>query len=459
MNQKDSFDMSNLKFDEITLGAEYDGLDVAVVGGYVRDKILSEIEPNAVNSSPSDVDLVVTGVTPDEMKEKGFAHIMSNDTRKPVFVDSEKREVAIARSEKSTGDEHDAFTMDVIPPHVSHSEAMRKDLERRDLTINAMAVDIQVDGEWTNALYDPFGGVKDLEKGVIRHVSGAFKGDPLRIIRAARYASRYGFTVSDDTLQMMSEMAPLVNALPTDRLGSELVKSFSKSNSPRMFFDILLDVEALKESYPEIAALDRVPSGPEKYHKEGSAYEHTMRVLTVMFERRGNDVNALLSALFHDIGKAATDPDTLPHHYGHANAGAKMATDLYVKYGFIKDRKGIIRDSSRIHMQLNKLDSVNVTTVLKYAKMIDDSPLSVEQMLDLGFADAKGREPNGDFNRDEMKLYIETAISVIHDVGGHEALKSRGLSSDDVGTDELPGEKVGNLIRQDRAEELRFRLR
>lgn len=449
--------VTSVNVDDITLGPEYDGLDVSVVGGYVRDTVLGMVRHDFVSNKPSDIDLVVTGVLPEELKERGFHHIMSNDKRKPVFKDSDGREVAIARSEKSTGDNHDDFKMDIISPDIPHNKALRKDLERRDLTINAMAVDVRVDGERVNKLYDPFNGRKDLEEGVIRHVSGAFKEDPLRIIRAARYASRYNFEIADETLEIMSNISSLVSSLPDDRLGLELTKMLSKTKSPRMFFDILLGVGALTKSYPEIAALNRVPAGPEKYHKEGSAYEHTMRVLTSMFVQRGNDVNGLLAALFHDVGKAATNPEKYPHHYKHSKLGEKMAPSIYNRYEFVREKRGIIRDSSRIHMQLNNFDDMNTTTVLKYAKLIHESNLSVEQMLALGLADSEGREPKGEFDKKLMRKYLETAISVIEDIGGSEALSSRDISPEQINK-EIPGERVGNLIRQDRAEELRDRL-
>lgn len=440
-----SIDVSNIE-----LGDEYNGIDTSVVGGYVRDTFMRIALGIPVESN--DVDLVVTGVTPEDMLNNGFKHIMSNDTRKPVFIDSHGREVAIARSEKSAGDEHDAFEMDIIAPEVPHKEAMVKDLERRDLTMNAMAVNIR-----TGKIYDPHNGREDIENGVIRHVSDAFSEDSLRVIRAARYASIYGFDIAPETLQIMKETTDKIRSIPSPRFGLELVKMFKKTDSPRQFFDVLSNINGLSKSYPEIAALERVPAGPSKYHKEGTAYEHTMRVLTSMYEQMGNDVNALLAALFHDVGKAATSEDILPHHYGHDNMGADMANDINLRYEFVRERRGVIKNSARVHMQLGKLSSVNTTTVLKYANMVKESPLTVEQATALGKADAEGREPQGEFDVEETKMYLNTAISVINDIGGFEALNSRGYTQKDINS-EIPGERVANLIKQDRAEEFRERL-
>ena len=428
----------------ILLNEEYDGLDVSVVGGYVRD-LLQGLNPN-------DVDLVVSGVTSEGMIEKGFRHIMSNDVRKPVFIDSKGREVAIARSEKSTGDGTNEFEMDIVSPEESHEIAMNLDLARRDLTINAIAVNVR-----TGKIYDPNNGQQDLELGLIRHVSDAFKEDPLRVIRAARYASRFNFEIVPETLSMMKETSDKVKTIPSSRFGLELIKVFKQADSPRRFFDILSEVGALSASYPEIAALQRVPAGPHEHHKEGDAYEHTMRVVESMYDQRGNDVNGLLAALFHDIGKPATSSDILPHHYGHANTGAEMADDINHRYEFVRNRRGVINSAARSHMQLGKLNSVNTTTVLKYAKIIKDSPLSIEQAVALGQADSDGREPQGNFNAEETRMYLQNAFSVIDDIGGSEVMESRGYTTDEIG-DKIPGERIGNLITQDRAEEFRSRL-
>lgn len=430
--------------DNIKLGDEYDDIVSFVVGGYNRDMYMG-LDAN-------DVDIVVVGVTPEEMLDRGFTHIMSNDTRKPVFQDSDGREAAIARSEQSTGDESNAFEMDIISPEIPPEESIVIDLNRRDLTMNAIAVNIR-----TGEIYDPHNGREDINNGHIRHVSDAFQEDPLRVIRAARYAARFDFDIIPETMKMMEKTVDKLSAFPDPRFGLELIKVFKQAERPRLFFDILSDINGLSKSYPEIAALDRVPAGPEKYHKEGSAYEHTMRVVESMYEQRGNDVNGLLAALFHDVGKAATSPDNLPHHYGHEKKGADMAGDIYTKYEFVRERRGVISTSARSHMQLNKLSDINTTTVLKYANMIRDSPLTVEQAVAIGKADAEGRVPKGSFDEEKAMNYLNTAISVIEDIGGMEALHSRGYTVEDVNS-EIPGSRVGNLIKQDRAEEFRVRI-
>lgn len=430
---------------EVPLPEEYDGINVAAVGGFPRDLYMG-VERN-------DVDLVVTGVTPDDMRLRGFQHIMSANEREPVFMDSLNREVAIARTETSTGDGHQDFDMDVVDPTVGHEEALRMDLERRDLTMNAIAVDLR-DG----TVFDPFNGREDINNGVIRHVSDAFADDPLRVVRAARYATRFEFEIADETLELMRETSDKISELSRGRLGNELVKAMSQASTPRRFFDILQEVDALVDSYPEIEALDYVPAGPEEYHQEGSAYEHTMMVLEEMHDRVGNDVNGLLAALAHDIGKPATSPDILPHHYGHESTGRDIARRFRAELQLERDEHlGVMSTAADVHGHLGQLDDVNTTTVLDIANKVKSSPLSAEVVTMLGESDAMGRRPKGDYEASRVRNYLVTAISVIEDIGGEEALNSRGLEQDDIGT-EIPGERVGNLIRQDRAEELRSRL-
>jgi len=256
----------------------------------------------------------------------------------------------------------------------------------------------------------------------------------------------------------MKETAPKLNSIPADRFRLELLKLFKQAeNSPRKFFDILDEVNALHKAYPEIAALKFVPAGPKKYHKEGSAYEHTMRVVESMFNQQGNNVDSLLGALFHDIGKASTPPSELPNHYGHDKMGAKMAPEIQRKYQFNKTRKYLIKTVSRIHMKLHDLDELNATTMIKYSNMIKSSPLSVDQFINIGIADANGKEPKSKFDDGKAKYHIQTAIDVINDIDGNQVIDSRGYNREDIGS-EIPGERINNLLKQDRAEEYRRRI-
>lgn len=431
----------------IKLSEQYDGIQASVVGGTPRDR--------AMDLNTNDVDIVVTGVTPDEMINRGFSHIMSSDENSdvPVFVDDMGREVAIARSEISTGDGYDEFEMDIVDPSLNHKEALRLDLERRDLTINAISVNIR-----TGEVFDPYNGLDDIEQGIIRHVSPAFAEDPLRVLRAARYAIRFGFDIHEDTMDMMESLSDKIESLPRDRFGLELIKALSQGNNPREYFDILDKVNALDKAYPEIYELKNIPAGPQEYHKEGSAYEHTMRVLNEMYNIRGNDTEALLAALFHDIGKIKTDDDTLPHHYEHEKIGKDLAKEIRKNLQISRDYKGVLSLSARVHMNIGKIDDLNTTTILDIADKIRDNPLNVEQLADLAVSDQKGRVPQGSVDRDNIIRTLNTAINVLNDVKAKDALDKRDYSHNDIGS-EITGEEFGNLIRQDRAEALRDRLK
>lgn len=428
--------------DAIEIPSEFDGLNVAVVGGFVRDR-LRGVETH-------DVDLMVTEVTPQEMRDRGFRAIEGDSF--PVFHDSLGREVALARTEESTGEGHTAFEAHAVPADVPHQEAIQRDLRRRDLTVNALAVDAR-----TGELFDPHGGVDDLEAGVLRHVSPAFAEDPLRVVRAARFRARTRFEIADETLAMMERVAPDLATLPEDRFGAELVKALKQAVSPRLFVDVLADVDALEVAFPELAALADVPAGPAHAHQEGDALEHTLRVLEAMHDRRGNDVPALLAALGHDLGKAETPGETLPAHHGHADRGVPIAREMRSRLGLDRDLRGAMGSAASVHMRLGRVEEMNPGSLIDLAEEVNASPLSVDQVVDLGGADAAGREPAADFAEGVARRRLEEAIKAIEAVDGIDALARRGFEPEDVG-DAIEGERVGTIVRADRAQALSDRL-
>ena len=232
-----------------------------LVGGAVRDWLLGR--------PVKERDWVVVGETPDSMKARGFQSVGRDF---PVFLHPEtKEEYALARTERKTAPGYRGFIV-----HAEPEVTLEEDLRRRDLTINAMALDTE------GRLIDPYGGARDLEKRLLRHVSPAFGEDPVRILRLARFAARFaplGFRVAAETLDLMRAMvaAGEVDALVPERVFAELAKALAEPE-PGAFFEVLRACGALARLFPEIDRLFGVPQPPE-HHPEIDTGVHTLLVL------------------------------------------------------------------------------------------------------------------------------------------------------------------------------------
>ncbi len=212
-----------------------------LVGGAVRDMLL--------NRPVKDRDWVVVGATPQEMLDAGFTQVGADF---PVFLHPHtKEEYALARTERKTGKGYHGFTT----IH-DHTVTLEEDLERRDLTINAMAIedknvmDFKMTGD-AQLLVDPFNGAADLEAGMLRHVSDAFQEDPVRVLRVARFAARYDFKVAFDTGLLMRKMGELgeLDHLVAERVWAEFEKALAEPH-PHRYFEVLSDTEALSTVHP-----------------------------------------------------------------------------------------------------------------------------------------------------------------------------------------------------------------
>lgn len=211
-------------------------MQVYAVGGAVRDTLLGR--------DVKDRDYVVVGATPDEMVARGFKPVGKDF---PVFLHPDTaEEYALARTERKTAPGYTGFQF-----HTAPDVTLEQDLARRDLTINALAQD-----EHGN-LIDPYGGLDDLRAGLLRHVSPAFVEDPVRVLRVARFAARFGFDVAPETMQLMRELAcnGEVDALVPERVWQEYAKGLMEAQPARMF-DVLRECEALLKVLPEWAAVD-----------------------------------------------------------------------------------------------------------------------------------------------------------------------------------------------------------
>ena len=282
---------------------------VYLVGGAVRDEILGVPHKER--------DWVVVGGTPDELLNRNFRQVGASF---PVFLHPETgEEYALARTERKQGHGYHGFAVDFHP-----GVTLEEDLSRRDLTINAMARD--EDGQ----LIDPFGGQRDLEQRVLRHVSPAFGEDPLRVLRVARFAARFaefGFQVHGSTMELMREMVASgeLEHLVPERVWAEFADAMS-SSQPDVFIRVLRECGALAVLLPEVDCLFGVPQ-PEKYHPEIDTGIHVLMTMNLA-ARLGGPAEVVFALLLHDLGKGLTSPDLLPSHVGHEKSGVSLVNKV-----------------------------------------------------------------------------------------------------------------------------------
>ncbi|MEJ2515892.1 MAG: multifunctional CCA addition/repair protein [Gammaproteobacteria bacterium] len=280
-----------------------------LVGGAVRDELLGL----PVNER----DWVVVGATPEEMEAQGFVPVGRDF---PVFIHPETgEEHALARTERKTAPGYRGFQVNAAP-----DVTLEEDLARRDLTINAMARDAR------GNLVDPWGGRRDLEARRLRHVSPAFQEDPVRILRAARFAARFhglGFRLAGETLQLMKAMvaAGEADALVPERVWQE-TRSALGTEHPEVFIEVLRDCDALARVFPELDALFGVPQ-PRRWHPEIDTGVHLLMCLE-QATRLTDDVEVRFAVMTHDLGKGTTPKALLPAHHGHEERGVTLIRRL-----------------------------------------------------------------------------------------------------------------------------------
>lgn len=378
-------------------------MKIYLVGGAVRDQLL--------NLPVKDRDWVVVGATPETLLQQGYQQVGKDF---PVFLHPDTHEeYALARTERKSGSGYTGFTCYAAP-----DVTLEDDLQRRDLTINAIAYSAK--GEYI----DPYHGIDDIHAKLLRHVSDAFSEDPLRVLRVARFAARFaplGFTIAPETMSLMQEMTNSgeLNALTAERVWKETEKALH-SQAPQVYFEILHQCGALKILFPEINALFGVPA-PKKWHPEIDTGIHTMMVLA-MASRLTDDIAVRFSALCHDLGKGVTPVENWPHHHGHGPAGVPLVEALCQRYRIPNQIRDLAKLAAKYHDHLHRIEKMRPSKIIRLFDAIDAwrKPERIDQLAIISEADARGRQgaenllyPQGIFFRQAFKIANQVDVKSI----------------------------------------------
>ncbi|NGZ06296.1 MAG: multifunctional CCA addition/repair protein [Magnetococcales bacterium] len=394
------------------------------VGGCVRDALLG--------IPIGERDWVVLGVSPAEMIARGFRQI---GAAFPVFLHPlTGEEYALARTERKSGRGYHGFAVD-FSPHVT----LQEDLYRRDLTINAMAMDAG------DRLIDPFGGQQDLKRRVLRHVSDAFADDPLRVLRVARFQARFaglGFEVDPETLHQMVKIVASgeLSTLAAERVWRECVKAL-ESQAPAEFFRLLDRCGALAVWFPELTALKGKSHDPE-YHPEGDAFAHVLWTLE-RAARLTHDPVIRFAALTHDLGKGLTPDAELPRHHGHDVNGVAVVAHMCTRLRTAKPYQELASKVVEHHMRCHRVLEMRPGTVVKLLEKLDAlrQPEKLDAFLLACAADSRegaalGVYPAGEFLRKALQVCRSVDVKPLVAAG-------------------LTGERLGQALRQTRIRRLK----
>jgi tRNA nucleotidyltransferase (CCA-adding enzyme) len=412
-----------------------------LVGGAVRDALLG--------LPVTDRDWVVVGATPDALVAKGFLPVGKDF---PVFLHPQtKDEYALARTERKTGPGYRGFTV-----HAAPDVTLEEDLARRDLTINAMAVraDASDPAQWqqSGALVDPHGGRRDLAAKVLRHVSAAFREDPVRILRVARLAARFAdFTVADETMQLMREMVDCgeVDHLVSERVWQELARGLMEATPSRMF-EVLRDCGALARLLPEVERLWGVPQRAD-YHPEIDTGVHLMLVLD-MSARLQAALPVRLACLFHDLGKATTPTALLPKHHGHEERSARLLAGICERLRVPTVCRELADVVAREHGNIHRSGDLNAAAIVRLLQRCDAfrKPERFTEVLLACECDSRGRLGSSEVAYAPTPRLLAALAA------------TQTVASNDIATSAMAagvnGKKIGELIEQARTEAVRASL-
>ncbi|GJI91408.1 multifunctional CCA addition/repair protein [Duganella hordei] len=379
-------------------------MQIYVVGGAVRDELLG--------LPVKDHDHVVVGATPDDMLAKGFRPVGKDF---PVFLHPDtQEEYALARTERKTAPGYKGFVF-----HTSPDVTLEDDLVRRDLTINAIARA----GDGT--LTDPYGGRRDIEARIFRHVSDAFAEDPVRILRVARFASRFSdFRVAPETNALMRRMVEQgeVDALVPERVWQELARGLMEARPSRML-EVLRDCGALARILPELDVLWGVPQ-PEKWHPEIDTGLHMLQVIDCAAEA-GLELPTRFACLMHDLGKGVTPSGSWPAHHGHEGMGVKLVEQVCKRLKVPTECRDLAVMTAREHGNVGRALQLRANTIVKLLERCDAfrKPARFVQMLLATECDSRGRIGPQASYRDApfpQKAWLENAMAAARGVNAGE---------------------------------------
>jgi len=388
-----------------------------LVGGAVRDQLLGlEIK---------DRDYVVVGSSAEQMLANGYLSVGKDF---PVFLHPEtKHEYALARTERKTAKGYHGFKFNT-DKHVS----LEDDLLRRDLTINAIAMDAN------GQTIDPHGGIQDIKNKILRHVSPAFAEDPVRVLRVARFMSRFkhlGFQVHPETKKLMCDLVNSgeIESLVSERVWQEIRNSLNQK-TPSAFFLCLRECGALKTLLPEIDCLFGIPQ-TAKWHPEVDTGIHAMLAID---QAKDLDNDVAFAVMVHDLGKGITPADVLPGHRGHELAGVPLVKAVCKRLKVPNHYKKLALLVCQWHLHAHTVMELRASTIEKLFSRLNAyrQPKLLEKFVLACQADATGRwgdefktYPQADFLRQFFQAARQINKQPLYDHG-------------------YEGQELGNQIRQ-----------
>jgi len=406
-----------------------------LVGGAVRDRLLGR---SGGDRAGGDRDWVVVGAMPEQMLALGYKAVGRDF---PVFLHPQTREeYALARTERKSARGYRGFVVDADP-----SVTLEQDLARRDFTINAIA---ETDD---GTLIDPYGGARDLESRLLRHVGDAFVEDPVRILRAARFMARFaslGFSIAPQTLALMRSMVANgeVDALVPERVWQETQRALTEA-TPSAFLSTLRDCGALARVLPEVDALYGVPQRAE-FHPEIDTGTHVGMVCDMAARLAPDDLAIAFAALTHDLGKALTPAHVLPKHIGHEHAGLAPLHALCERLKIPVELRELAIVCCREHLNIHRIDELRDDTVHDLIARCDGfrKPLRIDQLATLCEADKRGRLGAQDSQYPQAQI-----LRTLH----RAALAVKASDVIGTGEKEAVGAEIGVKVRQARIAAIR----